>query len=313
MAVVITDEGALAHQVPPGHPERPARYKAVCAAIETAGPHWRSEQAAPASYEQLCLVHHSNYIDSIFAAVEGLDTADRLLQLDNDTYAGPGSLPAALNGAGAACRAVDLVMTEGQRGAVFSALRPPGHHAEPDRAMGFCIFSNAAIAARHAQEKWGTGRVAVLDFDVHHGNGTQAAFWSQKDLIYASSHQMPLYPGTGDKSETGDFGTIFNLPLSSGCSGEAFLQGWREHLLPRVRECGCDLVIISAGFDAHRRDPLGGLNVDTGDFAALTADIIALADEKAQGRVISLLEGGYDLDALRDSVSAHMTALGHLG
>ena len=233
--------------------------------------------------------------------------ADRLYQLDGDTYAGPDSLEAGLRGAGGACFLVDQVMRQGGNG--FSAMRPPGHHAEPDRAMGFCLFSSAAIAARHAQDAHGAGRVAVLDFDVHHGNGTQAAFWDHKDLFYASSHQMPLYPGTGAADEGGAHNNIFNLPFAAGTCGADILAGWRDHLLPAVAGARPDLIIISAGFDAHKDDPLGGLGMSTDDFAALTRDIAELAADCCGGRFISVLEGGYNLDALGASVLAHLSVL----
>ena len=311
MHAIITADSAFRHQVPSGHPERPERYTAVMSAIADSASSWQHYDAPHADVEQLLGVHSQSYIDGLFTQTSGLPLPDgRLVQLDGDTYAGPDSLDAALCGAGAACLAVDLVMQE-QHKTVFSAMRPPGHHAEPDRAMGFCLFSNAAIAARHAQQKWGVERVAVLDFDVHHGNGTQAAFWAEKDLFYASSHQMPLYPGTGAREETGLYHQIYNLPLPQGCSGEQFLQGWRNILLPAIEQADCGLIIISAGFDGHRDDPLGGLELTAADFAALTTDIVQLAQKTANGRVVSLLEGGYDLNALYECVKAHLDSLGH--
>ena len=300
---------AGAHQTPNGHPEQQARYRAVMTACQPhIDQHWHTELAPEASYEQLCSVHTPAYIDGILSelAPAGL-SAQTLHQIDADTYAGPDSLEAALRGAGGACYLVDRVMTEGGKG--FSAMRPPGHHAEPDRAMGFCLFSSAAIAARHAQLTYGAGRVAVLDFDVHHGNGTQAAFWDQSDLIYASSHQMPLYPGTGAADEAGAHDNIFNLPFAAGTGGADILKGWRQYLLPAVAKTQPDLIIISAGFDAHEDDPLGGLNMTTADFAALTADIAGLAADCCDGRLISVLEGGYNLDALGASVLAHLSVL----
>ncbi|MEC7208300.1 MAG: histone deacetylase family protein, partial [Pseudomonadota bacterium] len=269
---------------------------------------WQTDPAPEASYDQLCLVHIPAYIDGLMSdlAPAGL-SADRLYQLDGDTYAGPDSLEAGLCGAGGACFLVDQVMRQGGNG--FSAMRPPGHHAEPDRAMGFCLFSSAAIAARHAQDAHGAGRVAVLDFDVHHGNGTQAAFCDHKDLFYASSHQMPLYPGTGAADEGGAHNNIFNLPFAAGTCGADILAGWRDHLLPAVAGARPDLIIISAGFDAHEDDPLGGLGMSTDDFAVLTRDIAELAADCCGGRLISVLEGGYNLDALGASVLAHLSVL----
>lgn len=307
--VIITHQAGLRHQAPPNHPECPARYQAVMDAISNLSPQWQQIEAPKIAYDRLALVHEKGHLDWLFNQLETCSGHDDLLvNLDGNTYVGPDSLEAALRGAGAACLAVDKVM-EGSARTAFSAMRPPGHHAEPAKAMGFCLFSNAAIAARHAQDKWGAERVSVLDFDVHHGNGTQAAFWNHKDLFYASSHQMPLYPGTGAIDEVGATGNIFNLPLSEGDGGATFLAGWRDILLPKIEAAGCDLMIISAGFDAHRRDPLGGLTVDTDDFAALTRDIATLADKISAGRIISLLEGGYDLPALTQSTQAHLNVL----
>lgn len=191
---------------------------------------------------------------------------------------------------------------------VFSAMRPPGHHAEPEKAMGFCLFSNAAIAAEYARKTYNLTRIAVLDFDVHHGNGTQAAFYGDGDLYYASTHEMPLFPGTGAADETG-CGNIFNHPLAAGAGGAEFLTGWRDVLLPAMLAAKPDLIIISAGFDAHRADPLATLTVETDDFAALTDDIIQLAEETSEGRILSLLEGGYDLTALANSCAVHLDRL----
>jgi acetoin utilization deacetylase AcuC-like enzyme len=307
MTLILSDDSAGRHQTPAGHPERPERYQAVTAAV--AGSGLRVENAPLASRDQLALVHSERYLDMIFDTLEEQDFSDnRLVQLDADTYAGPDSLEAALRGAGAACLGVDKVMS-GAEQSVFSAMRPPGHHAEPERAMGFCLFSNAAIAAFHAARKWQARRVAVLDFDVHHGNGTQAAFWHEADFFYASSHQMPLYPGTGAADERGAYNNILNLPLHEGTGGAAFLRGWREILLPFIAEAECDLIILSAGFDAHSRDPLGGLQIEAEDFGALTRDILHLAMQTPAGGLISLLEGGYDLHGLQASISAHLQGL----
>ena len=300
---------AGAHQTPNGHPEQQARYHAVMTACQPhIDSHWQTDPAPEASYDQLCLVHIPAYVDGLLSDLAAsAQPSDRLYQLDGDTFAGPDSLQAAMRGAGGACFLVDRVMKQGGNG--FSAMRPPGHHAEPDRAMGFCLFSSAAIAARHAQVAQGAGRVAVLDFDVHHGNGTQAAFWDHSDLIYASSHQMPLYPGTGAADEAGAHNNIFNLPFAAGTCGADILAGWRDHLLPAIARAQPDLIIISAGFDAHEDDPLGGLNMTTDDFAALTADIAELAAGCCDGRLVSVLEGGYNLEALGASVLAHLSVL----
>ncbi len=301
---VITDEVAGRHQVPLRHPERPARYPAVMNAVSRVLPELALTPAPKASTQMLERVHTTQYIDSIFDATK----SGSLVQLDPDTWAGDASLEAALRGAGAACLGVDMVL-EGSVQCAFSAMRPPGHHAEPDKAMGFCLFSNAAIAAEHARAQYGLSRVAVLDFDVHHGNGTQAAFWDKQGLIYASTHQVPFYPGTGDASERGAHNNIFNHPLAEGDDGATFLAAWTDHLLPAVQAESPELIIISAGFDAHKRDPLGGLAVDVASFGTLTLEIMELAQQRSGGRIVSLLEGGYDLESLTDSSANHLHCL----
>lgn len=305
--LLITHPVFACHQVPAGHPERPERYHAVMKAIKHLDHDWTEKQAIQADYKQLEAVHSQVYLDKIFATFENMNSEhEGPTQLDADTFVSQKSLQAALCGVGAACLAVDSVLS-GDTNTAFCAMRPPGHHAEPDRAMGFCLFSNAAIAARHAQIKWGIERVAVLDFDVHHGNGTQAAFWSHPNLFYASSHQMPLYPGTGAKTETGAHQNIFNLPCAHGDDGTTILSGWDDYLLPNIVDKGCHLVIISAGFDAHKDDPLAGLRMDTGDFATLTDRYIDAFAGNA--KIISVLEGGYNLEALQASVQAHLDVL----
>jgi len=303
---VITDEVAGRHQVPLRHPERPARYPAVMNAVSRTLPDVPLTDAPQASTDMLSLVHTPSYIDSIFEATK----AGEPVQLDPDTWAGEASLEAALKGAGAACLGVDMVLG-GEADSAFSAMRPPGHHAEPDKAMGFCLFSNAAIAAEYARHKHGLERVAVLDFDVHHGNGTQAAFWDKKGLIYASSHQLPFYPGTGEASERGAHDNIFNHPMTEGDDGADLLAAWTDHLLPAILAESPELIIISAGFDAHKRDPLGGLAVDVESFGLLTLRIMELAQQTASGRIVSLLEGGYDLESLTDSSANHLHCLAY--
>ena len=305
----ITDDSASRHQTPHGHPEQPLRHSAIMSACAAhIQEKWTKRQAPEASYEQLCLIHSPAYVEKLMHELQTKAiSTERLHQIDGDTYAGPDSLDAALRGVGGACVLVDQVMRDG--GVGFSAMRPPGHHAEPNRAMGFCLFSSAAIAARYAQTEYGAERVAVLDFDVHHGNGTQAAFWDQPDLLYASSHQMPLYPGTGAANECGAHDNIFNLPFAEGTTGAEILSGWREQLLPAIAAGHPDLIVISAGFDAHEDDPLGGLNMTTEDFYALTCAISELAAGCCSGRIVSVLEGGYDLNALGASVLAHLQVL----
>ncbi len=305
--VLFSHESAHKHQVPQGHPERPQRMQALLSVLQERDDKWHLLRAPRASRPQLQLVHRESYLDWIYGQADVAEDEEHLVRLDPDTWAGPDSLEAALRGAGAACAGIDSLMTDGVL-RVFSAMRPPGHHAEPDRAMGFCLFSNAAIAAEYARDEYGLNRIAVLDFDVHHGNGTQAAFYEDGDLFYASSHQMPLYPGTGDVNERGR-GNIFNYPLAAGAGGPEFLAAWRDILLPAVRASKPELIIISAGFDAHRADPLAGLTVDTEDFADLTGDIVRLAEETSKGRILSLLEGGYDLNALAQSCAVHLDKL----
>ncbi len=220
----------------------------------------------------------------------------------------PGSLDAALCGAGAAMLAIDKVAA-GEAANAFCLQRPPGHHAEISTAMGFCLFNHAAIAARHAQRALGLGRIAIFDWDVHHGNGTQDIFWNDPDVLYASTHEMPLYPGTGAASETGAHGTIVNAPLKAGDGGAAFLAAVQQQVLPRIEAFAPNLIIISAGFDAHRRDPLANLMLEAEDFARATDLVMDLADRICGGRIVSILEGGYDLTGLTQSAAAHVTRL----
>lgn len=298
--IIYHHESAALHQVPTGHPERPARIKSVLAMLEADfGQHER--KAAPlVTRDQLALIHDEAYLDALFAAVP----TDGMRGIDGDTYLSPHTLEAAQRGAGAACGAVDDVMS-GRASTAFVAMRPPGHHAEPDRAMGFCFFSNAAIAARHAQQAYGIENVAVLDFDVHHGNGTQAAFVGKKHCYYASTHEMPLFPGTGQVSEEV---TVLNQPMRSGMDGGDMIEAWQP-LLADLAKAGPELIVISAGFDAHLNDPLASLRLVSDDFYEVTSRIMALAEKTAGGRIVSLLEGGYDLAALAQSTRAHLRAL----
>jgi acetoin utilization deacetylase AcuC-like enzyme len=300
---LFTHPAALAHDTGPDHPECAERLRYVLRALETPdfAPLLR-EMAPEASREQLCAAHLETYVDSVFALPR-----DRETLIDGDTVYGPGTLEAALRAAGGAAAAVDAVM-EGWAKAAFVAMRPPGHHAEADRAMGFCFFNNAAIAARHAMNRWGLKKVAIVDFDVHHGNGTQHIFASEPGVMYASSHQAPCFPGTGAVHERG-VGNIINLPLLPGSNGDEFRQLWDMAGLPKLHAFAPELVIISAGFDAHAADPLAQLRLREPDFAWITAELMAVADGSAQGRVVSLLEGGYDLDALASSCATHVRTL----
>jgi acetoin utilization deacetylase AcuC-like enzyme len=303
--LLITHPASLNHLNAPGHPERPERLRAIESILEQERfqPLVR-EQAPAAALETVALCHPMSYVEAIRDATP----KQGLVQLDADTSMSPGSFEAALRAVGAATRAVDEVVTK-KADNVFCAMRPPGHHTERARPMGFCIFNQAAIAARYAQKKHGLGRVAVMDFDVHHGNGTQDIFWSDPTLMYCSTHQMPLYPGTGAVTERGDHDNIVNAPLRPGDGGEQFRAAMEERILPRLSAFGPELIIISAGFDAHARDPLANLQFTDADFGWATRKIMEVADKRAQGRVVSVLEGGYDLEGLSQSTAAHVVAL----
>ncbi|MBR0647573.1 histone deacetylase family protein [Plastoroseomonas hellenica] len=303
--LLLTHRACLGHDPGPYHPECPDRLRAVVAALEAEEFSDLIQGEAPrATEEQLTRVHPLSYVEAILGI---RPEPDERVPLDGDTMMSHGSAEAALRAAGAAVAAVDAVMG-GEVRRAFCAVRPPGHHCEPARPMGFCLFSNAAIAARHAQAAHGVARVAVVDFDVHHGNGTQACFEAEPSLLYVSSHQWPLYPGTGAVTETG-VGNIVNGTLPPGADGAAFRALWERALLPAVEAFAPGLLIISAGFDAHAADPLAQLRLREPDFAWLTAALCAVAERHAGGRVVSLLEGGYDLAALGASVAAHVRSL----
>jgi acetoin utilization deacetylase AcuC-like enzyme len=303
--LLLTHTACLNHIPPMGHPERPDRLRAIERILEAEPFQMLAREQAPAaSLEAIALCHPMDYIEGIRDATP----KEGLVRLDADTTMSPGSFEAALRAAGGAVRAVDEVMSESVANA-FVATRPPGHHAETAVPMGFCLFNNVAIAARHAQQQHGAERVAIVDFDVHHGNGTQDIFWSDPSVMYCSTHQMPLYPGTGAVSERGEHDSIVNAPLRPGDGGDQFRAAFETAILPRLRDFRPDLVIISAGFDAHMRDPLANLNLTEPDFAWATQKLMEIADRSAQGRVVSVLEGGYDLEGLARSVAAHVTAL----
>lgn len=305
--LLISHPAFLEHLTPLGHPERPDRLRAIERALEAEKFQTLARSQAPlASLETIALCHPMDYI------IEVREAAPRegLVHLDADTAMSPGTFEAALRAAGGAIHAVDEVLTKKAANA-FVAARPPGHHAETARPMGFCLFDNAAIAARYAQQRYGVASAAIVDFDVHHGNGSQEIFWSDKTIMYCSTHQMPLFPGTGAVGETGEHNTIVNAPLRPGDSGTAFRAAFETRILPRVSEFRPELVIISAGFDAHMRDPLANINLAEADFIWATQKLMDLADSCAGGRVVSLLEGGYDLQALGNSVAAHVATLMH--
>ena len=302
---LFTHGACLGHDTGEGHPECPDRLRAVLEALEHPDfvPLLR-EQAPEATRAQLERAHPARYVDAILALRPG---AGETIAIDPDTLVSHGTPAAILRAAGGAVAAVDAVM-EGWASAAFAAVRPPGHHAEAVRAMGFCLFNNAAVAAWHARAQWGLQRVAVVDFDVHHGNGTQDIFEREAGMFYASSHQMPCYPGTGRPSEHG-VGNIFNAALPPGADGAAFRAVWDGVLLPALAAFAPELLIVSAGFDAHRADPLAELRVETVDFAWLTGRLTAIADAHCGGRIVSVLEGGYNLRALAASTAAHMRGL----
>ncbi len=290
---------------PPGHPERPDRLRAINAVLEEPEFSALTRAEAPAApFETIALCHPMDYIEAIRVATPQQGMA----QIDADTTLSPGSFEAAIRATGGALYAVDEVVARRVDNA-FVAVRPPGHHAETARAMGFCLFNSAAIAARYAQKHHGLTRAAVVDFDVHHGNGSQDIFWSDASVMYCSTHEMPLYPGTGARDERGEHDNIVNAPLRSGDGGDKFREAFDTTILPRLRAFGPDIIIISAGFDAHMRDPLASLNLLEPDFAWATQKIMEVADASAQGRVVSVLEGGYDLQGLSQSTAAHVTAL----
>ncbi|QRM54547.1 histone deacetylase family protein [Sinorhizobium sp. BG8] len=294
----------LEHRTPEGHPERPDRLKALNLALEHErfSPLKRIE-AKRGDEDRILLAHPEEHLNAILREIpdEGIN------QFEADTYASPASFEAALTGVGAATAAIDDVFA-GRADNVFVAARPPGHHAEKNRPMGFCFFNNAAIAARHAQKAHGAERVAIIDWDVHHGNGTQDIFWDDPSVLFCSTHQMPLYPGTGAKTETG-VGNIFNAPLSPNDGSDHFREAFKSRVIPAVTNFRPDLIIISAGFDAHHRDPLAQINLVADDFDWATGRILELADRSASNRVVSLLEGGYDLQGLAESAATHIYRL----
>ncbi|ACA14958.1 histone deacetylase superfamily [Methylobacterium sp. 4-46] len=296
---------SLDHATPHGHPERAERIRAIERALEDERfSALVREQAPRAELSVATLAHPEEYV----AAIAEASPREGLVAIDSDTVMSPGTLEAVLRSLGAAVQAVDEVMS-GKVANAFAAMRPPGHHAERRRAMGFCFFNQAAVAARHARKAYGAERVALVDWDVHHGNGSQDIFWRDKSVLYCSTHQMPLYPGTGATSERGDHDTIVNAPLRPGDDGERFREAFETAILPRIDAFHPDLIVISAGFDAHWRDPLANLQLTEADFAWTTRRLMDLADRHAGGRVVSVLEGGYDLDGLSRSVAAHVEAL----
>jgi len=301
--LLYTHRSCLAHDAGPGHPESPSRLQAVLEALTADRFAALDRIEAPrVSREQLARVHAQALIDEVSRSAPHEGYA----QLDPDTAMSADSLEAAQRAAGAVCAAVDALI-EGKATRAFCAVRPPGHHATRDTAMGFCLFNNVAIGAAHALAR-GLERVAIVDFDVHHGNGTQDIFWNDPRVLYASTHQWPLYPGTGRRDESGA-GNIINVPLPRGAAGAEFRAAFVQIILPALNRFAPQLVIISAGFDAHRLDPLADLNLVADDYAWVTGELVDIAQKYASGRTISSLEGGYSLSALRESAAAHVAAL----
>jgi acetoin utilization deacetylase AcuC-like enzyme len=303
---LITHAACLEHDPGPYHPECPDRLRAVLRALDA--PEFAAlirEEAPRATMDQLVRVHPARIVEAILAIQP--EEGD-VTNIDADTAMSHGSAEAALRAAGAAVLGVDLVMRGAVRNA-FAAVRPPGHHAEPSRPMGFCLFNNAGVAAQHARVVHGLKRVAVVDFDVHHGNGTQALFAQNPELFYGSSHQSPFYPGTGDVWERGIANNIVNVPLRARDSSAAFRDAWAGTIIPELEQFAPELLIISAGFDAHRDDPLAQVRLETEDFEWITDALLAVAAKHGNGRVVSVLEGGYDLEALAASAAIHVRRL----
>ncbi|KJZ21200.1 histone deacetylase family protein [Loktanella sp. S4079] len=305
VTALITHDDCYDHVTPPGHPEQVARLDAVLGALTEMD--LRRVKAPMVAEDDLLRVHPKSHVDAIKDAAP--ESGWR--SLDADTHMSVGSLQAAYRAAGAAVRGVDMVMS-GDVSNAFGATRPPGHHAERETAMGFCFFGNVAIAAKYALDHHGLERVAIVDFDVHHGNGTQDLVEEDPRILFCSTHQSPLYPGTGAAHETG-VGNVLNVPLPGGTGSAGFRDAMENTVLPRVAGFSPQLLLISAGFDAHEADPLAGMMLKTEDFAWVTHRLCDLADEHCHGRVVSMLEGGYDLQALGDAARAHVSVLEERG
>ncbi|MBE1281974.1 MAG: histone deacetylase family protein [Rhodobacteraceae bacterium] len=299
---LITHADCLNHVTPDGHPERVARLEHILHALEPLD--LKRVTAPMAAEDDILRIHPAGYLDGLRNSLP----SEGWRQIDGDTFMSPGSLDAAFRAAGAAVRAVDMVLG-GDVGNAFAAVRPPGHHAETDTAMGFCLFGNAALAAKHALDHHGLSRVAVVDFDVHHGNGTQDLLWDEARALVITSQQMPLWPGSGRPDEDGAHNNILNMPLAPGSGGAEMKAAYETQAFPRLRAFQPELIIISAGFDAHQDDPLANLNWSTGDFAWITAELCKIANETCSGRIVSTLEGGYDLNALSAATKAHVEEL----
>jgi acetoin utilization deacetylase AcuC-like enzyme len=303
--LLLSHPACLNHLTPPGHPERPDRLRAIAEVLgEDRFKALTRGEAPEGNLDSVALCHGEHYITEL----RHVAPTSGLVYIDGDTSMSPGTWEAVMRGVGGAVAATDAVMT-GKHPNAFVAVRPPGHHAEKSTPMGFCFFDNAAIAARHAQRKYGIERAAVIDFDVHHGNGTQDIFWADKTVMYCSTHQMPLFPGTGARGERGEHDNIVNAPLAAEDGSAQFRIAFENGILPQLQKFAPELIIISAGFDAHHRDPLASINLRAEDFGWVTKKLMDVAEQSAEGRIVSMLEGGYDLEGLKESVAAHVTAL----
>ena len=299
---LVTHEECLQHLTPPGHPEQVARLEYILKALKDIN--LLRVSAPMAADDDILRIHPREYINYLQEAVP----ENGFKSLDGDTHISSGSLTAAYRAAGGVLRAVDLVLS-GEAKNAFVAVRPPGHHAETQKSMGFCLFGNIALGVKHALDFHGLKKVAVIDFDVHHGNGTQEILWEESRCLTFTSQQIPLWPGTGTEEEQGHYNNIVNIPLPPGSTGELMRQKYEALVFPVLRKFEPDLILISAGFDAHEADPLAELNWSTADFSWLTERLCKIAEECCEGRLVSTLEGGYDLKALADSVKAHVTKL----
>jgi acetoin utilization deacetylase AcuC-like enzyme len=303
---IVFDPVFLLHDPGPTHPETPARLRAVEEGIKALDQPLIAIPARPANRDEICLVHTPKYVDTILNM-----QIDGITQLDPDTTISAHTSEAAKKAVGGVIEAVDCVM-KGQLKKVFCAVRPPGHHAEPDHAMGFCIFNNIAIGAAYALSKWNLSRIAIVDWDLHHGNGTQDAFYATDEVLYISLHQFPYFPGTGGEIEKGQgkgLGYNINIPLVPGSGDEDFRAAFQEIIIPALSNYKPELLLISAGFDAHRDDPLGDLYLTTDFFGEMTGMLNEIASFYCKGRVISVLEGGYNYLALKECVTVHLKEL----
>lgn len=303
--LIFTHPSYQDHDPGPGHPERPERIRTIWRVLD-GEPFDTLErrEAEEADVEQLCAVHERGYVEKVLSSVP----SEGLTRLDPDTALSPGSRPAILRAAGAVCNAVDAIM-EGEADNAFCAVRPCGHHAEPARAMGFCSFNNIAVGAAHALKAHGLTRIAIVDFDVHHGNGTQTMVENQENIFFASTHQWPFFPGTGAREERGRYGNVVNAPLAAGAGSTEFRAAISDLILPALEEFEPELLLVSAGFDAHAYDPLAQLELQGDDFAWVTRELLAVAGRTCEGRVVSVLEGGYDMTGLAEGCSAHLREL----